>query len=90
MRKWIERMDGEILKLLNSRMEELRFAYEQKCDSFKSMTDMQLYGSMYPANAINVLTAMQDTRVRIDELSTIITIIEALGGGVENDSGRTD
>lgn len=90
MRKGIERMDDEILKLLNSRMEELRFAYEQKCDSFKSMADMQLYGSMYPANAINVLTAMQDTRVRIDELSTIITIIEALGGGVENDSGRTD
>ena len=90
MRKGIEHMDGEILKLLNSRMEELRFAYAQKCDSFKNMTDMQLYGSMYPANAINVLTAMQDTRVRIDELSTIITIIEALGGGVENDSGRTD
>ena len=83
-------MDGEILKLLNSRMDELRFAYEQKCDSFKSMTDMQLYGSMYPANAISVLTAMQDTRIRIDELSTIIAIIEALGGGVENDSGGTD
>ena len=90
MRKGIERMDGEILKLLNSRREELRFAYEQKCDSFKSMTDMQLYGSMYPANAINVLTAMQDTRVRIDELSIIIAIIEALGGGAENDSGGTD
>ena len=90
MRKGIERMDGEILNLLNSRREELRSAYAQKCDSFKHMTDMQLYGSMYPANAINVLTAMQDTRVRIDELSTIIAIIEALGGGVENDSGRTD
>lgn len=78
MRKGIERMDGEILKLLNGRMEELKSAYAQKCDSFKHMTDMQLYGSMYPANAINVLTAMQDTRVRIDELSTIITIIESM------------
>lgn len=69
-------MKSEILKNLYDRLNQLKFSYEQKCDSFKSMTDMQLYGSMYPVNAINVLTTMQDTRVRIDELRTLIAIIE--------------
>ena len=72
-------MKNEILKAINERLNQLKFDYEQKCDSFKSMTDMQLYGSMYPANAINTLTAMQDTRVRINELQMIITIIEVIG-----------
>lgn len=69
-------MKSEILKNLYDRLNQLKFSYEQKCDSFKSMTDMQLYGSMYPVNAINALTTMQDTRVRIDELQTLIAIIE--------------
>ena len=72
-------MKNEILKAINERLNRLKFDYEQKCDGFKSMTDIQLYGSAYPTNAINTLTAMQDTRVRINELQTIITIIEVIG-----------
>ena len=74
-------MKNEILKAINERLNRLKFDYEQKCDGFKSMTDIQLYGSAYPANAINALTQMQDTRVRIDELQTLITIIEAMREG---------
>jgi len=34
---------------------------------------------MYPANAITSLVGMQETRTRIDELNTVITIIENIG-----------
>lgn len=72
-------MKSDILKALNERLDWLKFDYEQKCDSFKSMTDTQLYGTMYPANAITMLTAMQDTRVRISEAMTVIEIVESMG-----------
>lgn len=72
-------MKSDILKALNERLDQLRFDYEQKCDSFKSMTETQLYGTMYPANAITMLTAMQDTRVRISEVMTVIEIVESMG-----------
>lgn len=66
----------DILKILSERRDALRFDYEQKCDSFKNMTDAQLYGTMYHANAITSLVGMQEIRTRIDELNGIITIIE--------------
>lgn len=72
-------MKHDILKVLNKRLDQLKSDYEQKCDSFKSMTDTQLYGTMYPANAITMLTAMQDTRVRISEVMTVIEIVESMG-----------
>lgn len=72
-------MKSDILKVLNERLDQLRSDYEQKCDSFKSMTEVQLYGTMYPANAITMLTAMQNTRVRISEVMTAIEIIRNMG-----------
>ena len=42
------------------------------------MTETQIYGSQYPANAITVLTQMAETRTRLAELSDIITIIESM------------
>lgn len=69
-------MGCDILDILSKRRDALKFEYEQKCDSFKSMTDMQLYGTMYPTNATVMLVQMQETRTRIDELNTVITIIE--------------
>lgn len=72
-------MKSDILKVLNERLDQLRSDYGQKCDSFKSMTEIQLYGTMYPANAITMLTAMQDTRVRISEVTTVIEIVRSMG-----------
>lgn len=72
-------MKHDILKVLNEQLDQLKSDYEQKCDSFKSMTEVQLYGTMYPANAITMLTAMQDTRVRISEVMTVIEIIQSMG-----------
>lgn len=72
-------MKHDILKVLNERLDQLRFDYEQKCDSFKTMTETQLYGTMYPANAITMLTAMQDTRVRISEVMAVIEIVQSMG-----------
>ena len=69
----------DILKILSERRDALKFDYEQKCDSLKNMTDAQLYGTMYPTNAITSLVGMQETRTRIDELNTVITIIENMG-----------
>lgn len=66
----------DILKILSERRDALKFDYEQKYDSLKNMTDAQLYGTMYPANAITSLVGMHETRTRIDELNTVITIIE--------------
>ena len=79
MRCEVYDMKHDILKVLNERLDQLKFDYGQKCDSFKSMTETQLYGTMYPANAITMLTAMQDTRVRISEVMTVIEIIQSMG-----------
>jgi hypothetical protein len=67
---------GDILTVLGLGREMLKRDYEQKCDSFKNMTDAQIYGSQYPANAITMLTMMAETRTRLAELSDIISIIE--------------
>lgn len=79
MRCEVYDMKQDILKVLNERLDQLKFDYEQKCDSFKSMTEAQLYGTMYPANAITMLTAMQDTRVRISEMTMAIEVIQSMG-----------
>jgi len=70
---------SDILTVLGLRREMLKSDYEQKCDSFKNMTETQIYGSQYPANAITMLTQMQETRTRLAELSDIISIIESMG-----------
>ena len=69
---------SNILTVLGLRREMLKSDYEQKCYSFKSMTETQIYGSRYPANAITMLTQMAETRTRLAELSDIITIIESM------------
>ena len=79
MRCEVYDMKHDILNVLNERLDQLRFDYKQECDSFKSMTEAQLYGAMYPANAITMLTAMQDTRVRISEIMTVIEIVRSMG-----------